>query len=215
MAITTYTELKAAVASWMHRDDLTSSIPDFITLAEVRINRELVTREHEIEVELAMTPGSRYVDLPAGMNYPVGLWLKAWLPRQKLQQAIPTELPVKTNVTGYPEYWAVDGAKIAFDKLASAAHTFDFRYVGGEVISDATPTNYVLTNYPDLYLFGACTEGATYIRDAAAAQMFDGRFQKALSDARNNENSARERAPLSTEIAASNRNARFNIIRGY
>ena len=34
MALTTYSELQAAVASWLHRDDLTAQIPDFIRLAE-------------------------------------------------------------------------------------------------------------------------------------------------------------------------------------
>jgi len=38
MSIATYSELQTAVADWMHRTDLTAKIPDFITLAESRIN---------------------------------------------------------------------------------------------------------------------------------------------------------------------------------
>jgi hypothetical protein len=34
MAITTYSELKTAVADWLNRADLTSVIPDFIALAK-------------------------------------------------------------------------------------------------------------------------------------------------------------------------------------
>ena len=33
MALTTYTELKASVADWLNRTDLTNVIPDFISLA--------------------------------------------------------------------------------------------------------------------------------------------------------------------------------------
>jgi hypothetical protein len=39
MAISTYTDLKTSIASWLNRDDLTSVIPDFISLAEAGINR--------------------------------------------------------------------------------------------------------------------------------------------------------------------------------
>ena len=41
MALTTYAELKASIADFLNRDDLTSVIPDFITLAEADMNRGL------------------------------------------------------------------------------------------------------------------------------------------------------------------------------
>ena len=40
MAITTYAELKSSIANWLNRDDLTSVIPDFISLTEAGINRD-------------------------------------------------------------------------------------------------------------------------------------------------------------------------------
>ena len=39
MALGTFTELKDAIADWLDRSDLTARIPDFIALAEARINR--------------------------------------------------------------------------------------------------------------------------------------------------------------------------------
>ena len=41
MAITTYDELKTSVADFLNRDDLTSVIPDFITMAEADLNRNV------------------------------------------------------------------------------------------------------------------------------------------------------------------------------
>src|SRR5437660_10366204 len=41
MALSTYTDLKAEIASYLARDDLTSIIPDFIVLAEAKFNRAL------------------------------------------------------------------------------------------------------------------------------------------------------------------------------
>ena len=44
MAISTYAELKSAVATWINRSDLTIQIPDFISLTEANMNRTLRTR---------------------------------------------------------------------------------------------------------------------------------------------------------------------------
>ena len=41
MALGTYSELQAAIATWLDREDLTAVIPDFITMAEVRLNDRL------------------------------------------------------------------------------------------------------------------------------------------------------------------------------
>ena len=45
MALTTYTELKASLADWLNRTDLTAAIPDFITLAESQMERQLRLRQ--------------------------------------------------------------------------------------------------------------------------------------------------------------------------
>jgi hypothetical protein len=215
MAIANYSDLKAAIVLWAKRTDLTDVIPNFITIAEARINRSFTPRAQEQEDELTTVAGTRYVTLPSGVINPIGLWLKAYLPRQKLTQCLPEELPVRTNVSGYPEYWAIDVGNIAFDKLALSAWTFDFRYLKTMTLSDAAPTNYVLTNDPDLYLWSSMVEASTYMRDDAAAAMYEQRFQEALLQAAANENDTRATAPLMTDIGAMGRQGRFNIIRGY
>lgn len=62
MALTTYTELKTSIADWLNRTDLTSTIPDFISLAEAQIERQLRTRQMltrttlTIDAEFESTP---------------------------------------------------------------------------------------------------------------------------------------------------------------
>lgn len=70
MAITTYSELKTALANWSKRTDLTAMMGDFIALAESRIQRSLLARAQEVETELTMAPGSRYVALPSDFDSP-------------------------------------------------------------------------------------------------------------------------------------------------
>jgi len=62
MALTTYAELKTSVGDWLNRTDLTTAIPDFISLAEAQIERNLRTRQMivrstaSINTEYAATP---------------------------------------------------------------------------------------------------------------------------------------------------------------
>ena len=57
MALATYSDLKTTIANYLARSDLTSQIPDFITLAENRLRRELRIRQM-LKVVTASTVGN-------------------------------------------------------------------------------------------------------------------------------------------------------------
>ena len=57
MAITTYAQLQDAVAEWLSRDDLTTYIPDFITIFECAAARKLKVRLQESTTTLTVTSG--------------------------------------------------------------------------------------------------------------------------------------------------------------
>ena len=63
MSIATYAELKTAVANWLQRTDLTSYIPDFITIAESQIASDLKVREMEKRVTASIS--TEYFDIPS------------------------------------------------------------------------------------------------------------------------------------------------------
>lgn len=214
MSISTFSELKAALGNWSKRTDLSSLLADFITLAEARINRSILARAYEFETDLNMTPGSRFVTLPSGFDRAIAVWFKAFEPREKLAQKLPEELPV-SNVSGYPEWWALDGDLLAFDKPAASAWPVTLRYCKGSALSDSTPTNYVLTNYPDVYLFGALVELASYTLDPQNAAIWEARFARALQDAIEEEHRNRSGAALMTEISGLVGRQGFNVYRGY
>jgi len=66
VAISTYSELKTAVANWINRDDLTTRIPDFIVLAEAQFNRELRIRGMEGRYTADTVADQRNYALPGG-----------------------------------------------------------------------------------------------------------------------------------------------------
>ena len=63
MALSNYTELQASVAAFLNRSDLSSVIPDFITMAEAEFNRTLKVREMSVRTRAPID--SQYVKLPA------------------------------------------------------------------------------------------------------------------------------------------------------
>ena len=69
MAINDYASLQSAVARWLARTDLTDSIPDFISLAEARINRDLRVRQMISTTGVTASSGS--FNLPADFISPV------------------------------------------------------------------------------------------------------------------------------------------------
>ena len=68
MAISTYSELKTAIANFLARDDLTSVIPDFIQLAEATMSRELETRSQEKRATATLTADDEYIALPTDLR---------------------------------------------------------------------------------------------------------------------------------------------------
>ena len=55
MAISQFSELKTALANWLKRSDLTSRIPEFVSLAEDRIAKDLRVRAMEHRAVLKVT----------------------------------------------------------------------------------------------------------------------------------------------------------------
>jgi hypothetical protein len=97
-----------------------------------------------------------------------------------------------------------------FERPCDQAYSFVLRIAGGLTLSTATPTNLFLTNYPDLYLFGACAEAGPYLRDNELAAMFEAKFQTALVEARAKESRSDKLTTLRTEPAALNHYNRRN-----
>jgi hypothetical protein len=217
MPFSNYTELKAALGGadgWLHRSNLTAQIPDFIALAESRINRLARVRTMEIEAPLVMTVNSRVIALPAGFSVPLAVWLESVQPRQQLTAVVPESLSV-TTAPGMPHFWAIDGDNLAFERPADSAYPVTLRYSGNFTLSDAAPTNAVLTNYPDLYLHGAQLAAALYTRNPDQATLCKQLFDEAVREMNQNESRVRAAAPLRTELAHMVGCRSSGIYRGY
>lgn len=218
MALTTYSELQTAIGTFLNRSDLSASIPDFIALAEADINSHFNLRAVETDQALSTVSGSRFVALPIGFREQQNLWVNHTSGRgDPLRFTLP-ELLITSTAPGIPTVWCIDGSNIAFDCPADAVYSLTLRMISGLALSDASPTNLVLTNYPNVYLYGALKEAGPFLRDSEATQIWEAKYADAIFKAKAKENREKSLTTLSTELADIGWNAGeygYDIQRGY
>jgi len=202
MALSNYTELKASIASYLHRTDLTATIPDFIALAESRINGIVHMRAMELEAALSLPIGERRIALPAAYSSPLAVWLTTDQPRAKLTPLVAEQMPV-SNVAGAPNYWCIDGGYLAFERAADRAHSVSFRYVSKFKLTDGAPTNALLTNFPNVYLYAALLESAPFLGHDERFAVWQSLLGQAIKEVNNNEQRGRAVGVMSTDVPRS------------
>ena len=102
---------------------------------------------------------------------------------------------------------------LVFERPADQAYAITLRHLRKFALSDAEPTNPILTDYPDLYLFGALLEAAPFLRDADLLALFQARFETALQEANAKENLNRAGSKLRSDRALVGRD-HYDIWRG-
>ena len=183
MSIGNYAELQTAVANFMARSDLTNQIPDFITMAESRMSRELETREQEKRSQATLTAGDEYILLPNDFREVREVKINA-SPTRVLTYYSPSALDsmYSSNGQGMPEGYSIVGLEMKMRPIPDSAYTSEIVYIGSlpNISNTTTPTLFIRS--PDLYLYGALSEGYAYLLDEARAAQYDQKFTRILEE---------------------------------
>jgi hypothetical protein len=87
------------------------------------------------------------------------------------------------SITGIPEAYTMRAGYILMGPVPSSSYTMEIDYYAKVVaLSDAAPTNTMLTNNPDIYLYGALLEAEPFLMNDARAQIWSQAFFKAIQD---------------------------------
>ena len=186
MAISTYAELQTAAANWLDRTDLTARVPEFIDLAESTFNRTIRNRQM-ITKNDSYSLDSRYVNLPTDTLEVIRIVVDV-TPQITLQYLTPEEIAERRNSssTGRPQYFTVVGGSTnQIELLRSPDETYTssiLYYTKIPALSDSATTNWLLTNHPDIYLFGTLVEAEPYLKNDERMPMWSARLSKALEE---------------------------------
>lgn len=170
MALANYTDLQASVAGWLYRSDLTAVIPDFIALAEADIRTDL--RLLPTVATLTTVPGQDYIDLPA--DWLEFVYLK--YDGEPLEYTPPDILRGENMHSGPFRYYSIEGRRLLLSHEASLAESIDVSYHARLASLATTPTNWLLTDHPNVYLWRSLYYGSTYLKDVAAADGFAAKY---------------------------------------
>src|SRR5690349_17757912 len=147
MAFTNYTTLQAAIKGLLHRADLDVAIPDFIALAEDRLNKRLRLRAMETRVQASVS--SEYMALPDDFLAMRNFQLNT-SPRTRLEYATPEYLDAQypdNSITGQPKFYTLVGGEIQLAPVPDGTYTAEMDYYAKfDIASDAT--NWLLSNAP-------------------------------------------------------------------
>lgn len=187
MSITTYAELKAAVAKWVNKTNLTAQIPDFIRIAEAKLNRRLRVSSMETAlVETAITSGA--VARPAGMLSIKAIW-STGAEQVTLQQSTLEYINRQPTNAGQARWFAWSEDDLVFYPTGGSVAAI--YYTSIPALSDAAETNWLLSASPDLYLWAAIEQAHVYLHNAEAEALFRARTD-ALIEELNGRNTANQ-----------------------
>lgn len=184
MAITNYGELKSAVADWLMRTDLTAVIPDFISLAEARFDRDLRLPDMVKRVNGAFsnqffklpTDCMELIDISLDDNTKLEQWTSDYMDNVR---------PINGS-TGKPMAYAILGRELeVYPTPPVAGLTAILSYYGSlPKMSANTDTNWLLTRHPDLYLYGTLIQSAPYLKEDERLNTWSATYDRLMDEAR-------------------------------
>lgn len=176
-----YSELKTEIAAWVIDATAAGREASFITLAEAEISADLLVSPMNLEQSVSVSAGDRVVPLPDNVIDPIEFRMNG------RQFIIKNRVELDRMESGQAEYNATEvyGALIGrevkvFPALAAGSVVIHAK-CAIPALSDAAPTNWLLTSFPNVYLFGAIHKAGLFLRDANIIALGEKEYQKALA----------------------------------
>lgn len=184
MPLTSYTELKASVADWLNRTDLTTQVPDFISLAEAEMKRRLRRSSTRTTITISAeetTPPSDLAELRSmhlesgspGQDYPIRVGTPEMVAERRARNSA---------VSGRPSDACVVAGKIVVAPTPDQSYTARIVYFTQlTALSGSQASNPILVEAPDAYLFGSLLQAAPYLEHDERLPVWQGKFDNAIN----------------------------------
>ena len=181
MSITTYAELKSSIADWLLRDDLTSVIPTFISLAEAKFNRRI--RDYRMVKRATAEIDTAYFAIPSDWQENIRLQLNT-SPITTLEYVTPDQAAEEKslyNSSGRPAFFTMIGDEFQIVPAPDSTYDAELTYYSKiPALSDSNTSNWLISKAPDIYLYGALLEAAPYLDDDARVQVWSGLLEGSM-----------------------------------
>lgn len=169
MAITTFSELKTAIAAWADASDVTAYLGDFVTLATSMFNNGMdnipAVRTRDMETVTSLTPVSGVCTLPS--DY---LQYRRVVEKNSARRDLEYLTPIQADVmypygdSGNSSFFTIVGNSLKMYPVSTNDIELTY-YATIPDLSDSNTTNWLLTKHPSLYLHACLMQLAIFRRD--------------------------------------------------
>lgn len=175
MALSNRSELIAAIGRWAWRagvenetDDATfvAAIPDFITLLENRVNRELRVGEMLTTAPIVLTDG-------------LGALPDDYLQYRRLSADTYPRWELNYGGQNEGRGFTISGSAITGWPITIGNLSMEY-YAKIPALTEANPTNWLLTKAPEVYLYGSLLEAMPFTGDDQRAGTWHAYYDKAI-----------------------------------
>ncbi len=182
MAFTNYSAFVTTVENYLARTDLTSVIPDFVQMAQLRMSRDLRT---EAMLKVATTtPSDNKVAFPTDFlelremhfqgNPPIILEYQS--PDLFFRNG-------QTSLSGRSHYFTMLGTEFQFAPSQNSDYTIQILYYAQPTfISTTTSSNLFLAYYPDALLYATLAEAEPYLLNDARIATWSALYDRAIAN---------------------------------
>ena len=182
MAISTYAELQDAVTVWLNKPDVDQTVTTLISLAEADINRKL--RHWKMQKRSVAEINSQYSAVPSDWLQTVRFYTTdgGTQPMDLISQAdMIDRKALAANVSGRPQFYAVTGGQFEFYPVPADTYNAELVFFAEvPALSDANTSNWLLTDAPDVYLYGTLVHSAPFLGEDARLATWTALYKAAL-----------------------------------
>ena len=182
MALANYTELQSDLANWLDRSDLTAQIPTFIKLCEARFNRELKIRAMETRSTASTVAGDRTYGLPTGYLEMRNVQINTD-PITAIEYVSPEMMDRiwGGSTSGTPRTYTLIGDELFLGPAPDSVITLEMAYYKKfDSLSSTTATNWMITNAPDVYLYGSLLEAEPFLQNDERVPLWQAFYKESV-----------------------------------
>jgi hypothetical protein len=184
MALDSFSNIKAAIKARSKRNDVTDSdLNDYIAQCEAEFYNNsaepIRIRAMEARATASTSTSSRFLELPVNFLQMRALHIVADSGNKDVTFMAPEQMSVP-NVSGIPRYFTVT-SQIELDKPSDSVYTIEMQYLRKITgLDDTNTTNEILTQAPNIYLYGGLWALFEDYQEFDVAQYYYQRFIGAI-----------------------------------
>jgi hypothetical protein len=168
----TYAVLKADIASWLHRADLTTELATFVRLSETDISNDARVRSMETVVTGSVSAGA--ISMPSNLIESRLLVVDGY-PKD---YSTPRDFAELGRINSEKHVYTVTGASIKV--LTGSSYSLTY-WAALDALSADSDTNWLLQNAYDVYLWAGIKQAAIWAQDDQATMKYDAMYRGAVA----------------------------------